>query len=139
MQASPPPLIAHQAIDDLCVIVSHGFRCHSIDCLELQGTVYDDLVQLPHSEEGHLQLDQVAQNLIQPHLERNMASATSLGNLFHCLTALTVKYIFLISNLFFSLFFPLASLQVLKGCYQITSEPSLLQAKQPPPPLSLSL
>jgi len=29
------------------------------------------------------------------------------------------------------LFFPVAPLQILKGCYQVTSEPSLLQAIQP--------
>ena len=99
-----------QAINVLCVTVSHGFRCHIIDSLELEGTIYDDLVQLPHNEQGHPQLDQVAQNLIQPHTERDRASTTSLGNLFHCLTTLTVKYIFLISNLNFPLFFPLAPL-----------------------------
>ena len=88
-----------QAINVLCVTVSHGFRCHIIDSLELEGTIYDDLVQLPHNEQGRPQLDQAAQNLIQPPLERYRAPTTSLGNLFQCLTTLTVKDFFLISNL----------------------------------------
>ena len=69
MQASLPALVAHQAIDVLCVIMSHGFRYHTINSLELERTIYDDLVQFPYSEQGHPRLDQVAQGLIQPHLE----------------------------------------------------------------------
>jgi len=87
--------------------VSSCLTASGIDSLELEGTIYDDLVQLPHNEQGRPQLDQAAQNLIQPPLERYRASTTSLGNLFHCLTTLTVKDIFLISNLIFPLFFPL--------------------------------
>jgi len=37
--------------------------------LELEGTFKGHLVQLPCNEQGHAQLDQVAQGLIQPHLE----------------------------------------------------------------------
>ena len=110
MQASLPALVAHQAIDVLCVIMSHGFRYHTINSLELERTIYDDLVQFPYSDQGHLRLDQVAQNLIQPHTERDRASTTTLGNLFHCLTTLAVKDIFLMSNLNVPLFFPLAPL-----------------------------
>ena len=78
-------------------------------------------------------------------------STTSPSNLFQCLTTLTVKDLFLISNLnlpslslkpfplVLSLqtllktvpFFPVAPFQILKGCYLITSEPSLLQAEEP--------
>ena len=45
--------------------------------------------------------------------------------------SLAMKDIFLISNLNFPSFFPLAPLWVSKGCYQVTSEPSLLRAEQP--------
>ena len=99
MHASLSALTTHQSVNILCVIVSHGFRYHTIDSLELEGIIYDDLVQLPHNEHAHLQLDQVAQTLIQPQLERDRASTTTLGNLFLCLTTLNVKDIFLISNL----------------------------------------
>lgn len=37
--------------------------------LELEGTLKVHLVQLPCSEQGHAQLGQVAQGLIQPDLE----------------------------------------------------------------------
>ena len=37
--------------------------------LELEGTFKGHLVQLPCNEQGHAQLDQVAQGLIQPRLE----------------------------------------------------------------------
>jgi len=40
-----------------------------MESLELEGTFKDDLVQLPCNKQGHAQLDQVAQSLIQPHLE----------------------------------------------------------------------
>ena len=83
-RASPPALIAHQAIHVLCVIVPHGFRYRAIDSLESEGTVYDDLVPLPHDEQGQPQLDQAAQSLIQPHLGRDSASTASPGSLFHC-------------------------------------------------------
>jgi len=35
----------------------------------MQWTFKEHLVQPPHNEQGHLQLDQVAQSPIQPHLE----------------------------------------------------------------------
>ena len=38
MQASLPALVAHQAIDVLCVIMSHGFRYHTVNSLELERT-----------------------------------------------------------------------------------------------------
>lgn len=36
---------------------------------ELEGTIKDHLVQLPCNKQGHTQLDQVAQGLIQPYPE----------------------------------------------------------------------
>jgi len=43
---------------------------HSItESLELEGTSEGRLVQLPGNEQGHPQLDEVAQGLIQPYLE----------------------------------------------------------------------
>lgn len=66
-------------------------------------TIKDHLVHLLCNEQGHPQLVQAAQGLIQTCLEslqgqRDGASATSLRNLFQCLTTPTVKYVFLISN-----------------------------------------
>ena len=40
-----------------------------IEMFELEGTFKGHLVQLPCSDQGHLQLDQVAQSPIQPDLE----------------------------------------------------------------------
>jgi len=82
---------------------------------------------------------------------RQGAATASLGNLFQCLTTLTVKNFFLISNLKLPSFslkpFTLAlslhtlvkspspsllcPLQVLEGCYKVSPEPALLQAEQP--------
>ena len=76
---------------------------------------------------------------------REGTSTTSLGNLFQCLTTLTVKNFFLISslNLPSSSLKPLSlvlllhvltkslSLQVQEGRYKISLEPSLLQAEKP--------
>jgi len=58
----------------------------------MEGTLKGQLAQLPCNEQGHLQLCQVAQSLVQPDLEcfQGQASTTSLGNLFRCLTTLTV-------------------------------------------------
>ena len=39
------------------------------ESLEVEGTSEGHLVQLPCNKQGHLQLDQVAQGLIQPCLE----------------------------------------------------------------------
>jgi len=51
-------------------------------------------VQLPGNEQGYLQLDQVIMNVT-----RNGAYTSFLGNLCQCLTILTVKTFFLMSNL----------------------------------------
>ena len=40
-----------------------------MESFELEGTPKDHLVQLPYNVQGHPQLDQVTQSLIQPHLE----------------------------------------------------------------------
>ena len=40
-----------------------------IESLELEGTFKDPIVQLPCNEQGHLQLDEVAQCPVQPDLE----------------------------------------------------------------------
>jgi len=46
-------------------------ECHFriIKSLELEGTFTGDLVKLPCNDQGHPQLNQVAQGLIQPHLK----------------------------------------------------------------------
>ena len=61
---------------------------------ELEGTSEAHLVQLPCNAQGH-------HSEIQPHLECLQGRRINhiFGHLFHCLTALTVKYFFLISNL----------------------------------------
>ena len=61
----------------------------------------DHLVPIPCYRQGHLLLDQVAQSAIFECLNARMqgASTTSLGNLFPCLTTLTVKNLFLVSSL----------------------------------------
>ncbi|KAK4825513.1 hypothetical protein QYF61_000026, partial [Mycteria americana] len=70
---------------------------------------------------------------------REGVSTTFLGNLFQCRTTLTVKNFFLISNLnlpsfslkLLPLILSLRSLtKILEGCYRVSLEPSLLQAKQ---------
>ena len=75
--------------------------CRITELFELEGTLKGHLVQLPCSEQGHLQLHQAAQSPVQPDLQclKGWASTTSLGNLFQCLTTLSVKNLFLISNL----------------------------------------
>ena len=40
-----------------------------IESLELEGTLEDRLVPLPSNDQGHPQLDQVAQSPIQPDLQ----------------------------------------------------------------------
>ena len=64
-----------------------------MESLELERTFRGHIAQLPYNEQEHAQLDQVAQGLIQLRLERfrDGASITSLGNLFQCLTTLTIK------------------------------------------------
>ena len=59
------------------------------------------IIQSNYGEQGHSQLDQVAQSLVQPHCEccQGTVSTTTVCNLFECLTTLTAKYFFLISNL----------------------------------------
>jgi len=47
-----------------------GFLRRIIECFALEETCKGHLVQSPCSEQGHLQLDQVAQSPVQPDLER---------------------------------------------------------------------
>ena len=118
------------------------------DNILLVGTSEGCLVQLPCKEQEHHSWIRLLRAL---KVSRDGASTTSLGNLFQCLTALTVKDFFLVSNLnqpYLSLkSFPLVLLpkallkslspsflqpllQILKGCYQVSLEPSLLQVEQ---------
>jgi len=68
--------------------------------LGLEGSFTGRVVQPPCSEQGHLQLDQVALSPIQSDVEcsRDGASTTSLGNLFQCFTTLIVQNFFHISS-----------------------------------------
>ena len=68
---------------------------------ELEGTFRGHLVQLPCTEQGHPQLQQVlrAPSSLTMGFYRDGASTTSPGNLCQCLTVLTAKNLFLISSL----------------------------------------
>lgn len=75
--------------------------------LEILGETLKIIQFQPHCcGQGHLQLDQVAQNLIQPGLEhlQGWGIYRFLGNQCHCLTTFTVKNLLLISNLKFTSF-----------------------------------
>ncbi|KAK4827187.1 hypothetical protein QYF61_015149, partial [Mycteria americana] len=74
------------------------------------------------------------------NVSRDGASTTSLGNLFQCLTTLTVKNFFLKSSLnlpslslkpLLLVLSPQALLKILEGCYKVSPKLSLLQAEQP--------
>ena len=64
-------------------------------------TLKGHLIQCPCNEEGHPWLDQVlrAPSSLTFNVSKDKASTTTLGNLLQCLTTLTVKNFFLISNL----------------------------------------
>ena len=80
---------------------SHAKFVHRItELFEKEGTLKGHLVQLSCNEQGHLQLHQVAQSSVQPDLEcLQRWASTSLGNLFQCLTSLTVKNFLIITSL----------------------------------------
>ena len=68
-----------------------------IEPYELEGTLRSHLIQLPCTEQEHLQPDQVLRdpsNMILS-VSRDGASTTSLGNLCQCLTTLIAKDSFL--------------------------------------------
>ncbi|KAK4823100.1 hypothetical protein QYF61_025838 [Mycteria americana] len=123
--------------------VSHKLprRLGIIEWFGLEGTFKGHLVQPRCNEQGHLQLDQVAQSPLQPdlmfpgmgHLQPPWATCL-------CSTIPIVIHFFLTSSLnppSFSLKpLPLvlslqALLRILKGCNKVSPEPYLLRAKQP--------
>ena len=61
-----------------------------IEFFELETTLTDHLLQFPFNEQGHLQLDYIAQSPIHPDLEclQDRATTTSLGNMCQCFTTL---------------------------------------------------
>jgi len=59
--------------------------------LGLEATFKGHLVQPPCSEQGHLQLDEVAQSPVQPGLECFQAVTTSLDSLCQCLAKQVVQ------------------------------------------------
>ena len=83
------------------------------------------------------------------NVSRNGASSSTLGNLCQCLTIIVKNFLFIYDlnlpsfslkpfpfvlsqqTLLKSLSFLTAPLQILKGHYQVTSKPSLLQTEQP--------
>lgn len=90
-------------------LLTHAFPCptffklpshRTTELLELEGILKGHLLQLPCSDQGHPQLNQVAYSLVQPGLDclQGWASITSLGNLFLCLTASVVKTFSLYPN-----------------------------------------
>jgi len=74
--------------------VASAFK-RSIEWFELEGTLKGHLVKPPCSARGHLQLHQELRALSNLTLDVSMASTTSLGSLYQCLTALMVKNFFL--------------------------------------------
>ena len=84
---------------DTIFYLSHIHRI--IECFGLEGTFKGHLAQTLCSEQGHLQLDQVAQSPVQLALNvsRDGASTMSLGNLCQGFTTLVVKNLFFISSL----------------------------------------
>ena len=121
---------------------------------KLEGTFKGHVVQLPCSEQRHVQLDQVAQSLIQPHFENlqgwgiNHISRQPVPVPHHPHCKRLFPYIqakpalFKLEAIFPCCittdpaketvhFFPVAPLQILKSCYQVTSESPFLQAEQP--------
>jgi len=52
-----------------------------IESVELEGTHKEHLVQLPHNEQGHLQLHQVAQSLVQRVLECDSTQSVPKPNI----------------------------------------------------------
>ena len=86
-----------------------------IEAFDLEGPLKGYLFQFPCNEQEHPQLHQMLRALTSPTLNvsRDGASTTSLGNLCQCLTTLTVKTFFFLSNLNFPSFnlkhFPLSS------------------------------
>ena len=110
-------------------------------------------VQLLCNEQGHLQLDQVAQRLVHPGLESlqgwgNHISGQPVPVPHHPHCERLFPYIQPKSTLFksetispcatpmdfakeFVSFFPVAPLQILKGFYEVSLEPCLLYAAQP--------
>jgi len=118
----------------------------------LEGTFRGHLAQPPCREQGHLQLDQVAQNPIQPDLgcsqgrgllylsgqpvpvfhhphRKNFLPISSLN-----LPSLSLKPLLRVLLLHALVKSPsptfLYALQVLEGCYKVSLQPSLLQAGQ---------
>ena len=69
-----------------------------IELFDLEGIVKGCLLCCV---QGHQQIGQVAQSLVQPDLKclQGWGATTSLGNLCQCLTTLSIKNIFLISLL----------------------------------------
>lgn len=70
MQSSPK----HQRIFEIAYIQSWDSTQRIIEWYELDRIIKDYLVQFHCNEQGHPQLDQVAQGLVQPHLEGLQAS-----------------------------------------------------------------
>lgn len=62
--------------------------------IELEGSPKGHIVQPPCNDQGHSQLCEIAQSLVQPDVCRDRASTTSLGNLFQCFTNITLKTFF---------------------------------------------
>ncbi|KAK4811229.1 hypothetical protein QYF61_022126, partial [Mycteria americana] len=102
--------------------------CWITEWFGLEGTFKGHLVQPPCNEQGHLQLDQAAQNPVQPGLECFQG-----WGIYHLpgqpvpvlnLPSFSLKPLPLVLSL-------QALVKILKGCNKVSLEPSLLQAEQP--------
>ena len=66
-------------------------RYQLIESFELEGTFKGHVAQLPCNKQGHLQLHQVAQSLVQPNLACLQGWDFHHLSLFQCLITPTVK------------------------------------------------
>jgi len=106
------------------MLSNENYHNWNIDSYEFEKIFEDQLLQLPCTEQGYLKLDLATQSPVQPDLEYQTGSTTSLGNLFQCFTTLTVKNFFQMSNL------TLPPLN-LKPFPQVQSQQSLLKSLSP--------
>ena len=96
--------------------------------LELERTLKGHWVHQPCNEQGHPQLKQVAQSLVQPGLEclHGWGIHHIPDNLYQCLTTLTAKDFFLMSNLnlpslnYYSFLFSSVIMMMKRGAVQVS-------------------
>lgn len=93
--------LTHQRVSDSYFEVHSPCPFIIVESLEVEGASKGHVAPLPCREQGHHSPITLPRAWSSPALivSRDGASTTSLGELFWCLTALTGKYFFCISNL----------------------------------------